>query len=272
MISLEGINYHKAFTTAGRFTAQQVMCGAILRILDPELPIERRFKWSAEPGVFCFGERRSIVDRRRCDGTLYGSVGYVWSVVSENLPLTQKQIAAFDRDICIPLDAAAINNARNTPIVVLLNAFNARVSDDSSRDAFEEAVAVCTNLISEWFRCAETANHARDIAQEGLKQTEDKSVLILDEAVPFSAIPDGVLFLAYPCDREMGFYKVVSVIRLSGLNVLFPAKWRDSSRLPEGVISCNAKGTTVEVISQKSVYDVCKLAKEDFTLSYGVQP
>lgn len=259
MVNYNGKTYSKAVTKNGRFNSQQVMCASLLRLIDPEITIKRSATPTLEKGSLVFGISTLIPPEYRENNVRYDCFGYLWKQFCHHFPLTEKQILGFDRDICIPLDLSAINPDKRSPIDILFNSFNKRITDAEDRDGFEEAVEVGTRFLSAWLETAYAANYARNLVKDALSKSTDSRILILPCAVPFSALPAGTMYVAYPSVGGQT-YTVHSILQPDGSQPLFPAEWCHSSNLPTGIKFCNSKRDTIQVKGDKYILQACYVA------------
>lgn len=260
MVHFNGKTYSKAVTRDGRFNAQQVLCASLLRLVDPNITIERTPCLAQATDSLVFGELTLIPkDYRDTNNVKYGCFGYMWKVLCHNFPLTEKQIIGFDLDICVPMDLSEINPSKRSPLDILFSSFNNRITENNDQDGFEDAVNVGVHLLDMWLKTAYSANYARNVVKDAVARTPDPRILVLTCPVPTSALPKGTLFMAYP-NAGSKTYTIRSLRQPDGSFVLFPADWCHADKLPVGIKFCNSKRNIVQVKGDKFVLQACYFA------------
>ena len=206
----EIMNYKKAITHAGIFHADDVMSTAFLRILNPELEVERVFRVpeGLEEDVLVFDIGGGQFDHHQKDnecrpnGVPYASFGKLVRAFGGELGLSNESLATFDAEIVQPVDATD-NGGEPDPLSRVLSAFNPAWDEKAdSAERFWQAVGVADQLLRKEINTLRSVDSARSIVLKAAEEMEG-GVVILEQYAPQDAlqsVPDAQ-FVVYPSAR-----------------------------------------------------------------------
>lgn len=273
MIEINGKCYTMGYTHGGKFHADDICSAALLRLIDPNFPIERGFRPPQNEEVLVFdiggGEFDHHSEPRECrpnEGVQYAAFGKLWRAVRDQFPLTDEQKELFDRNICSPMDYAD-NTGRQNPLSEMLSSLNPAWDEQSparSDELFFSGVSLAMALISAWLDRAYATNRAAAELDACVKASGN-GVLVSDHYIPTSGAPATALF--FVCPSQRGGWQAMSLRHYdeetgAANQILFPEEWRGAAKLPDGVTFCHAGGFLACFETKDQAVEICKkLAK-----------
>lgn len=227
------IPYNKAFTHGGIFHADDVFSSALLRILNPNIVIERGDKAPEryEGLVFDIGGGKydhHQKDRKiRSNGIPYAAFGLLWQDFGGML-LENEDAQAFDEAFIQPLDQSDNTGAGNI-LAQCIGDFNPPWNEHTDTDqSFLGAVSLAQMILENQFKSIRAKRDAfcyvRTMIEDG-----DAPVFIMKEAIPWkeAVIGTGIIYVVFPSVR--GGYIVQAVPddeHGESLKKPFPEEWR----------------------------------------------
>lgn len=228
------------YTHAGIFHADDVFSTVLLKMVFPDIKIERVFKAPEEAedaiiydigkGKFDHHQPDSPV---RDNGVPYAACGLLWKEFGHKLLEDPEDFEDFDKDYIQQIDWADNTGERNQFSQMIAD-FNAEdASDKAAQDAaFNEAVEYASVAFGNRIK---VIKHARDDLNEvlNLMNENDGTILIMDRCFASwkrAAIGSSYKFVVYPSLR--GGWNVQGVPDAQGSPktvVPFPEEWRGVS-------------------------------------------
>lgn len=224
----------KGFTHAGVFHADDVFAAALLKLLNPNIAIERGCEAPENYDGIVFDIGGGRFDhhgphvRARENGVPYASFGLVWEEFSDQL-LCQEDAQLFDESFVQPIDAAD-NGGNSWPITQLVADFNPlNPSDVDEYDhRFFLAVDWALGVLERRLASINAAREARTYVERRMQECGGR-ILVLDHIEPWKAVVAGstYAYVIYPSVR--GGYNVQAVPKSASgrkTDYLFPVSWR----------------------------------------------
>lgn len=190
------MNYIKAFTHSGVFHADDVMSSAFLKLLNPEIKIERGFKVPDNYDGLVFDIGFDEFDHHQPDndvrenGIPYAAFGKLWRKFSPELGLSKKSLDIIEESIVQPVDNTD-NTGNHNPLSAIIGYFNPEwnsdeVADDNFEDAVEFALLALKKVIKH-FKAVEEADRQ---AKEAISKMTSNGIIILDKFIPLSCFEE----------------------------------------------------------------------------------
>ena len=231
---LSKIEKGKAYTHAGVFHADDVMSAALLKIVNPNIVIERVYELPNDVDQYlAFDIGLGEYDHHQKDNEYrdvkrqypYASFGKLWEVLGP--VLVGKQYHNMEKEIIISMDIAD-NTGYQNPLSQLISAYNPLWDESQDDKDFDDAFdAVVTQMVIFLNRYIEKMK-AYDRALENIPSIVENSffiyynnkkacVSVLDRYIPIAQNLSSteIDFIIYPSSR--GGY-CVSPIKLGGRN------------------------------------------------------
>lgn len=218
---MKKFDYKKIMVHGGLFHADDVLCVAMARIINPSIEIERVFKVPeniADDTIICdIGGGR--YDHHQADaeiretGYKYAACGLFFRDFWEDLFPTEKSAEKFLWDFIIPIEQTDNGEAPKNPLSKFISSFNPTWDDSADADtAFMEAVSVMETLIKKQLKSANAEKAAEDGVREAYSRCHESGVVILPQFMPWQNVicqTDDVKFVIYPSNR--GGYNLQAV-------------------------------------------------------------
>lgn len=229
---------NKGFTHGGTFHSDDVFSTALLKILNPDIEIQRGFEIpeNFDGIVYDIGlgkfDHHQLDNEVRKNGVPYASFGKLWKEYGTML-FTENQCNLFDIGFIQSLDNSDNTGEKDSLSTVISNMNPAWDDVRTTEECFEEAVQFATYILNVQFdkiRAKERAN--AEVAQK-IKEMKD-GILILDKHMPYQeqAIKNkNVKFAIYPSNR--GGYNIQVVPKTFHTQegrVPFPNEWLGASK------------------------------------------
>ena len=265
-----------AYTHAGVFHSDDVFGAALLRIINPEITINRTFKVSEEIKsetdlIFDIGGGR--FDHHfngapeREGGVKYSSFGLFWRELKDTLP--EQVWEAVDRELVLPIDVND-NYGEGNPISAVISSFNLGWNDSRSEAdaAFSNAVDFAKSALGHLISSEMKKWDALELVESQFEASADKRIVELDTPAPWSAsivAKPEPLFVLFPSDREGWMVQLVPVAPGSReTKTTFPKEWWGVPReelldLTHGrVLFCHANGFILSAKDKDTAIELCK--------------
>ncbi len=268
---------NKAFTHAGRFHADDVFSAALLRILNPNIVIERGFKvplnysgivFDIGDGEFDHHAKNSPVRENKVP---YAAFGLLWKKYGEQL-LPKEQAQRLDYHFIQPLDLDD-NTGSGNQLAQLISAYNpAWDSNEDIEDCFEQALNIATDLFRHKIEGLQAINRAENYVNAALENMKN-GIVILEQYAPWKQqlIPDEKAeFVVYPSQRGGFCAQAVPVsFGSNALKISFPQEWAGMQEQELKVISnlqtlrfCHAGRFLITTQTKEDAISACMIAKE----------
>lgn len=246
----------RGFTHGGKFHSDDVFATALLRILRPDIEVERGFSVPEEFDGIVYDIGRGKFDHHQEDKEYrdnevpYAAFGLLWREYGAYL-VGEEEAARFDEHFIQPLDLSD-NTGCSQPLAEMIAEFNPGWDDDTSADeAFWKAEAVAEQILNNHFESVYGIYRAKALVQRDM-EAGDGQVLILSQYAPWKSVVvgSGYIYVVYPSNR--GGYSVQGVPREEGeLELIcdFPEEWcgKEAEQLREltgieGLRFCHPNG------------------------------
>ncbi len=226
----------KAFTHGGVFHADDVFSAALLKILNPNIWIERGMQvpMNYEGLVFDIGggkyDHHQRDARVRENGVPYAAFGLLWEAYGELL-LESEDAKTLDKDFVQPLDCSD-NTGASHPLAQCVSEFIPRWDEKNVDfdDRFEEAVSWAKSILERKIQRIRSERTAYQKVRESLEQKQGSEFLFeMSEVMPWKEALRGtdVYYVVFPSAR--GGYMVQAVPMDDDKTTSkrpFPKEWR----------------------------------------------
>ncbi|KIR01778.1 hypothetical protein P261_00592 [Lachnospiraceae bacterium TWA4] len=227
---------NQAFTHGGKFHADDVFSGALLRILNPSIKIIRGFKVPEDFDgiVFDIGlgefDHHQVDSKVREDGIPYAAFGLLWEKFGPEL-VGEELAKKFDKTVVCDMDEAD-NTGKYHAISDLIGSYNPGWDSDKNPDeCYEEALGVAKSLLEHKIEALKGLIRAKEEVL-ALIDTNTPPLLILSRFIPWKqwVVDTPYQFVIYPSNR--GGYNAQGVPISEDtveLKCPFPESWRGLS-------------------------------------------
>ena len=266
---------NQAVTHAGRFHADDVFSTALLRILNPQIQVQRvpqlpegcaGLAFDIGWGEFDHHQQGAPV---RENGVPYAAFGLLWRRFGPQL-LEAGEARRFDEQFIQPLDLDD-NTGCGHPLASVIGCFNPAWDSDRPADqCFWEAVAFASTVLQKKAEDIWAVNRASDLVRKALSRMKD-GIVVLEKYCPWKMIlkPSPALFVVYPSQRGGYGAQVVPDKETGEPLVDFPAAWagkpaEELQRLT-GIPTlrfCHNGRFLVTADTQEDAVAACRLARQ----------
>lgn len=273
-IDISGKIPDKGFTHGAKFHSDDVFSTALLRILNPDIQVERGFEVPEDFGGIVYDIGRGKFDHHQEDkeirdnGIPYAAFGLLWREFG-SLVLTEEEVMDFDARFIQPLDESDNTGCDNT-LAEVISKFNPTWDGNSDYDGrFWRAVAFAQEILMNEFESIQGLRRANDIVQDTM-DSGDGRILVLPCYVPWKkmVIGSSYQFVVYPSNR--GGYSVQGVPKSKEDRSLvcdFPKEWWGKTPEQLQQISgmedfrfCHATGFLASADSQETALQIAHIA------------
>lgn len=222
----------KGFTHGGKFHSDDVFATAFLRILNPDIKIQRGFEVPEDFEGIVYDIGRGAFDHHQKDkeyrenGCPYAAFGLVWRAFGEDF-IGKEEAVRFDESFIQPLDLSD-NTGCDNMLAKIVEEFNPSWDSYDSYDAcFWRAEATAEVILKNHFSSVAGILRAKKLVQQAM-ENGDGQVLVLDNFAPWKqeVVGSTYQFVVYPSNR--GGYSIQGVPVSSEDNALvcdFPHEW-----------------------------------------------
>lgn len=274
---MKNFNYKKGLTHAGVFHADDVFSSALLKLLNPEIHIERVFKVEiplpSDTIVFDIGNGQYDHHQKdgeiRQNGVKYAAFGLLWKEFG-HLLVSQKNVQAFDECFVQDIDDSD-NGGRLNAMYSTISSFIPNWDNENQNmdKAFLQAVNYAVSVLQLHIQRMQSSERANELVQEALAQSDGK-IVILERFCPWQdvLIPSSAKFVIFPSLR--GGYSAQAIpTEIGGRDqkISFPQEWRGNGKeilekFVPGMTFCHVGGFMVGADSKESAIMACKKAME----------
>lgn len=228
----EGFVPDKGFTHGGKFHSDDVFATAFLRILNPNIQIERGFKVPEEFDGIVYDIGRGEFDHHQTDkeyrenGCPYAAFGLIWRAYGADF-VGEEEAQRFDEKFVQPLDESDNTGCHNV-IAQIIDEFNPGWDSKVPHDeCFWKAVDMAETILRNHFESVEGIQRGKVLVQQAMRES-DGDILVLSVYAPWKkeVIGSSYQFAVYPSNR--GGYSIQGVPVSSEDNTLvcpFPKEW-----------------------------------------------
>lgn len=222
----------KGFTHGGKFHSDDVFATAFLKIINPDIVIERGFEVPSDFEGIIYDIGRGKFDHHQVDkeyrknGCPYAAFGLVWREYGK-LILDEEEAKSFDASFVQPLDESD-NTGSDNMLADIIDEFNPSWDEEESYDdCFFRAVDFAKQILKNHFKSVKGIIRAKALVNKAMEEC-DGNILILPEFAPWKneVVGSTYKFVVYPSIR--GGYSIQGVpisIESRSLACPFPEEW-----------------------------------------------
>lgn len=277
MIDIKKVKF--GYTHAGKFHADDVFSTALLKILNPDIKIERVYKiggiggpvdedtiiYDIGLGKFDHHQHNAEV---RLSGIKYAAFGLLWKEFGKLL-VSKDSVTVFDDSFVSVIDNTD-NTGDSNPISMVISSFmplwDEPTNEEVITEAFWRAVEFATRILKREIEKMQSVDRAVIKVTETLNESKD-GIVVLKQFMPFGAALIGkAKFVIYPSLR--GGYSAQALKKQFGSSELvcpFPEPWRglrgiDLTSIIPGINFCHNNGFMISAESESAAIDACYAA------------
>ncbi len=227
---------NKIMVHGGTFHSDDVMCVAIMKLVNPNIQVERVFRVpeNIEPDVLVadIGLGKYDHHQENCelreDGKKHAACGLVFRDFGKGLFPTEESAQAFVDRYIVPIEDADNGEAPN-PLSSTIGEFNPSWDEPQDGAEFDDAVEFCIGVIKRSIHRAEANYKSEVLVNEAVANSSD-GVVILDKYLPTPKfIGTGAKLIVCPSNRGGWQLLTVKVERDSFVDVVsLPEAWLES--------------------------------------------
>ena len=241
--------YMRAFTHGGSFHADDVFTAAFLKILNPNIKIERGFIVPKNYDGFVFDigfgefDHHSEPREERENGIKYAAFGKVWRKYAP-LYYSDFVVSSVEKSFIMDLDNSDNTGSYNS-MSFIVNCFNPFWNEDSTKEKqdsqFNEIVGYAEIFLRRIIDKYIHVEKGIDFVKEAKAKSQD-GVVILEKYVPWDSVltSEDTKVVIYPSNR--GGYNAE---RLKNSGFEFPSDWwgtQEPKSKAVGLTFCHASG------------------------------
>lgn len=272
-----------ALTHGGKFHADDVFAGALLKILNPQIEIKRVFKApdNFDGTVFDIGlgkfDHHQENSEIRDNGVPYAAFGLLFREFGERImkefcspEQAIKEVAHFDENFIQPLDLDD-NTGCGNQLASVIGVFNPSWdSDESPDECYQEAVKMAKTILEKKFDSIKSIQNARSFIQSALAKSKD-NIVILQKFAPWKSVlvTSEAIFVVYPSQR--GGFSAQGIPKdneTRELKCYFPESWagKTADELKsisgiETITFCHKGRFLISCDTLEDTLKACELAK-----------
>ncbi|MDD7403846.1 MAG: MYG1 family protein [Butyribacter sp.] len=222
----------KGFTHGGKFHSDDVFATAFLRILNPDIKIQRGFEVPEDFDGIVYDIGRGEFDHHQSDkkyrenGCPYAAFGLLWAAYGECV-VSAEEAAYFDEKFIQPLDLSDNTGCANT-LAQIVDEFNPGWDSYEPYDyGFWRAVDMAEIILKNHFTSVAGIERGRKLVQKAMEESDGR-ILVLDRFAPWKqeVIGSTYQFVVYPSNRGGYSIQGVAVSREDqSLVCEFPKEW-----------------------------------------------
>lgn len=228
----KGIVPDKGFTHGGKFHSDDVFATAFLRILNPEIQVERGFEVPENFDGIVYDIGRGEFDHHQKDkeyrenGCPYAAFGLIWRAYGSEF-VGEEEAQRFDAEFIQPLDESD-NTGCDNILAKIISEFNPGWDSEVPYDeCFWKAVDMAEIILRNHFKAVEGILRGRVLVEQAMQESDGR-ILVLSVYAPWKkeVIGSSYQFVVYPSNR--GGYSVQGVAVSTEDNSLvcdFPKEW-----------------------------------------------
>lgn len=268
----------KGFTHGGKFHSDDVFATALLRILNPQIQIERGFEVPEGFDGIVYDIGRGEFDHHQKDkecrgnGSAYAAFGLLWREFGTQLT-DEKEAQKFDTEFIQPLDESD-NTGCDNMLAKIISEFNPGWdSEVSYEECFWKAEEFAETILRNHFGRLEGMERGKVLVEKAMEESDGK-ILVLPVYVPWKqeVIGSSYQFAVYPSNR--GGYSIQGVpvgMENTSLVCDFPKEWwgAEAEELPKmsGIASlrfCHPNGFLAATDTLEDAVRAAKYAIERY--------
>ena len=222
----------RAFTHGGKFHADDVFSYALLRIVRPDIQLQRGFHVPEDFDGIVFDIGDGMFDHHaagspvRAIGNPYAAFGLLWQVLGPEL-VGQKSAEWLDERFIQNLDLNDCTGSENA-LADAIGSFNPVWDSQQQADAcFMRAVEFAQVILENKIEEVRAVQRAQELVTKAMQNVRD-GILVLPQYVPWKSLlpaDSNVLFVVYPSQRGGFAAQGVNDRQPKKLKVPFPQAW-----------------------------------------------
>lgn len=269
-------NFSKALCHAGTFHSDDVFSGAFLKILNPQIKIERSniVPENFDGIVFDIGngefDHHSIPRERRKNGIPYSSFGKLWRKFAP-IYFSAFVVQYIDEVLCSKIDLSD-NTGEDNMLVETISIFNPFWTEslDDSNEKYLEMVNLAEKILKRYIEKAKAEEIAIGKVEEVIKKSRYKNILVLDSYIPwkqylFLHADLEIKVVVFPSNRG-GFCAQV----VPNSNFEFPKSWWGTISVKDSIVPgmsfCHATGFLAVFDTQQNAINAIQKILQGKTL------
>jgi len=203
------------FTHGAKFHSDDVFSTALLRILNPDIQIERGFLPPEDYQGIVYDVGRGAFDHHqeekefRENGVPYAAFGLLWRAFG-TLIMDSEDAEKFDQEFVQPLDLSD-NTGSECQLAYIISEFNPVWDGEQDYDVrFWRAVDFAIPILTNHFQRVAGSKRATDVVRKAMDEN-DGTILVLSQYVPWNHVVIGssYVYVIYPSSR--GGYSIQGV-------------------------------------------------------------
>ena len=271
--------YKLAYTHAGEFHADDVFCTALIKMINPNLKVERVLSVpknlnTEEYLIFDIGgyDGYKTYDHHQPDKLLrendipYSAFGLLWKDFAYELGISNAVIKNVDKKLVLAIDACD-NGVYSNMISSMISTFNPFWNEDVDSDTqFYKAVDIATTILKRTIDREVSREAAESKVLEYAKSAKNH-ILYLPEYLPinqelFDKLPD-ILFYVYPSNR--GGYNISTVSQPTeddewAKRAYFPVAWLGNPDSNLGMTFCHPGNFLAAADTKEHAMNIANIA------------
>lgn len=205
----------KGFTHGGKFHSDDVFATAFLRILNPDIHVERGFEVPENFDGIVYDIGRGEFDHHQKDkeyrgnGCPYAAFGLIWRAYGSEF-VGEEEALRFDAEFIQPLDESD-NTGCDNVLAKIISEFNPGWDSEVPYDeAFWKAVDFAETILRNHFKSVEGILRGRVLVEKAMQESNG-TILVLSVYAPWKkeVIGSSYQFVVYPSNR--GGYSIQGV-------------------------------------------------------------
>ncbi|MCD8133028.1 MAG: MYG1 family protein [Clostridiales bacterium] len=208
----------KLIVHGGVFHADDVMCAALVRMINPDVQVERVFQVPENPedgtvvadiGGGRYDHHQSDAEKRE-NGEKYAACGLLLRDCWRQIFPDEASYRSFDEDVIRPIERMD-NGVVSNPFSLAVSSFVPNWDSEETMDqAFESAVAFVTGFLDRRVETAKSGLRAAHIVEESLENSNG-GIVVLPQFCPWqnTLVLSSARFVVYPSNR--GGYNLQTV-------------------------------------------------------------
>lgn len=270
-------NFTKGYTHSGIFHADDVFSTALLKMINPDIRIERipfvPNKLPENSIVYDIGKGR--YDHHQPDGEVrengvkYAAFGLLWRDFG-CLLVSETNVLKFEETFVESIDRADNGQGFNLLSGAISSFVPTWDAEDQNMDhAFWRAVKMAQQILSQELKTLNSAERAVSCVREALEKSNGE-IVVLDRFMPWQdVLPESTAkFVVYPSVR--GGYNAQAVPTEAGgfdQKVPFPEEWAGASpeklgSIVPGLNFCHPGRFIASATTEEGAVQACRLAME----------
>lgn len=265
---------NEAITHSGRFHADDVFSTALLKILNPQIKVNRVNNITENYKGLVFdligGEYDHHNDKQKIreNGVAYASFGLLWNEYGKYL-VAEEDVKTFDESFVQPLDIQDNCGGNNMLARAITQANPKWNSNNNPDECFFKAVEFAEFILQNEIDSMKSTQAAKKVVLNSLSNSKN-GIVVLPVGAPWKGllIPEAVYFVVYPSGRG-GFnaQTVPKSFKTNEPKISFPDEWKGKMNEElrsisgiDSIIFCHSGGYLLSAESENDAIKACQVA------------